>query len=162
MMGAGFRTFIFLMGGYFLVCGLYVSLYLFYQWLSSRRRKRDPVRSLAFRMLEEECDFFHRSYRELAFNDPEHTKLPLNPASWPAFDSHTPWSYTHVSLCRLRSHFTWFVNVAKVSFREMGWNDYVEIFDLPEGSTLMVNLLEALKKFQDVLESKVELVEQSK
>lgn len=153
-----FRTFLWLMGGYFMLCGLYLS----FQRLRFRTKKRDEARSLAFRMLLEESEFFHKSYRVLAANDPEHTKRPLNHTSWPASGSDQPWSYTNVSLCCLSSHFTWFLAAAKVSFNEMAWKEWVELFNLPEDSTLMVDLLVALERFQRVLESKIELAEESK
>lgn len=145
------RIFVPIIGVYLVLYGSYLS----YQSHRVRPRKLDEQRPLAFRMLQEECEFLHRSYRDLGFTDPANTKLPLNPASWPDFSAERPWSYTDVKLCCLHSHFILFSAVARSAFNEMGWNDYVELFNLDGKCVLMVDLLVALERFQRLLESKV-------
>ena len=130
--------------------GLVVSVYLNVNRGGSRRASK-----LALALISEECEYLLRKYRRLDATDPANTTLPLNPASWPVFNPAATWTHTQVSLCCLSARFASFVAVASHALGEMGLDDYVELFQMPPQTTLMVDLLAALQDFRNLLQAKI-------
>jgi hypothetical protein len=128
-------------------------------WLAFVRKPKpisksgDQLRSLAFRLLKEEAEVLLKAYRRLGFDDPQNTKTPLNPASWPNFTPPTQWTYTQVQICSLKGRLDWLIMASDVAFREARWSDHVEVFQAGP-STVM-----ALERFQSLLQSKIDALE---
>ncbi len=133
--------------------GLVVSVYLNVNRGGSKRASK-----LALALISEECEYLLRSYRRLSATDPANTNLPLHPASWPVFNPAATWTHTQVSLCCLSARFGSFVAVAGRAFGEMGFDEYVEVFQMPP-QTLMVDLLAALQDFRNFLQAKIASLE---
>jgi len=146
--------------GFLMLFGIYITavgVVLTYRALS--RPKSEPgLESLAFRIMIEEAGLLQKVYRRLSFDDPEHTRYPLSNCSWPNFEPGADWSYTTVSLYCLKRRFDWLVMVASRAFRELGWDEYVELFNVGE-NTVVIDLLPAFDNFIGILRSKVALVE---
>jgi hypothetical protein len=114
--------------------------------------------TLAFRLMTEQCEFLLKAYRGLWGADPEHSKRPLSHVdSWPLPESNSTWTYTQLSLYRLAKDYRWLAGTAKAAFAEMGWKEYVPLFN--ETPDYMVDVVAILEKFERTLEKKIELLE---
>lgn len=115
-----------------------------------KRYKR--IRSLPFRLLEEDTDYLHRIYRRLDQDARDRVPLPLNQASWPQIGER--FDFVQLTLFSHYDRVIWLVLTARQIWNEERWEtNGIELFRVNE-TTVMADLLEALGAFRETLREK--------
>lgn len=111
-------------------------------------------RTMGARIIRDDFGYLLEHYRRLDFDAREKVRLPLNPASWPAFGE--KWDYPQAELFSLHMMTGWTLLKARVVWKEMGWPESVSRLFRCGESTVMVDVLVGLQECMDWVKQQIE------